>query len=617
MRKILLKFPQVLDYSLESHLRPIAEFFRMDIKFSAAEFGVIVLKFPRLFSYSLFKVKHVTGYLRYELGLDARQTKRVLFQAPQVLGLSERRLKEKLEFLRNRLGLDEEELNTIFSKMPTVACVGTNNVSCKLDYMEKILKQEGSLSSLRDVVLRQPTLLGYSHKCRIVPRMQMLVKNNVDPAKISVCVSMSESSFEKWLNRRAARLLAKDASRAAWMKELCDNLQIFDSDEMQGVLDNHPSLVIPSQQKRTRQRLLKLRRAGLLPRENLEALSYTDEKFSHLIESSLLRSFLNDEMEMNSTATEEVLVPLLQLGVNPGKKSFRNRIKSIRDGVTSTDELVHILLQHPEALGENKIEFNNFLATILFQYELESKQQGLNMSSADLQHLLPREPWSRKEFRLRILATIDCILSQTNSDKGTATGCRLIREKPRLLLVPLSKLEARFELMRETECDASFIGDVAFMPMAEAKQFCTMHYIQHKLGFTARELQKVSATSSLDVIFSIARCLESISHRDTVRPMLLETPSLLTKGNTRKISQRVRLLCHLDGVGLPYKPGNLSDFLLQPNQAFVKEIMPIAETRIAINSNEDAIVLDDFPRSVPYVSFQEASRALSRVVQWV
>ena len=95
MRKVLLNFPQVVDYNLESHLRPIAEFFTMDIKFSAAEFGGIVLKFPRLFSYSLFKVKHVTGYLRYELGLDARQTKRVLFQAPQVLGLSELKLKQK------------------------------------------------------------------------------------------------------------------------------------------------------------------------------------------------------------------------------------------------------------------------------------------------------------------------------------------------------------------------------------------------------------------------------------------------------------------------------------------------------------------------------------------
>mmetsp|Transcript_806 Transcript_806/g.1932 ORF Transcript_806/g.1932 Transcript_806/m.1932 type:complete len:897 (+) Transcript_806:281-2971(+) len=625
VRKILLKFPQVVDYSLESHLRPLFEFFTLDIKFSAAEFGVIVLKFPKLFSYSLFKAKHVTGYLRYELGLNARQTKRVLFQAPQVLGLSELKLKQKLEFLRSRLNLGPEELNAIFSKMPTVVCVGLSNISCKLDYMEMILKQEGSLSSLRDVVLKQPTLLGYSHHSRIVPRMQMLVKNMVDPAKISVCISMSESNFVKWLDRSTARLLAKDVDRAAWVKELADNLQIIDSEEMEDVLANHPSLAIPSQQKRSKQRLLKMRRARLFPRDNLEALGYEDEKFHDLISSSLLRSFLNEEMKMNSTATEEVLVPVLKLGVNPGKKSCRNRIKSIRDGVNSTDELVCILLQYPEALSGDKIEFNRFLATVLFQYELESKlgmsqeeEERLNITSVELQHLLPREPWSRRAFRLKILATIDCILSQTNSDKAAATGWRLIREQPRLLLVPLSKLKTRFDLMRETECDVSVISDIAFMPMADAKQFCAMHYLRHKLRFTPRVLQKVSATSSLDVIMSIARCLESILPRDTVRSMLLESPSLLTKGTTRKICQRVRLLCHLDSVGLPYKPDNFSDFLLQPNQAFVKELVPNAETWIAINSDKEAskVILDDFPRSVPYVSFQEANRALSRVVQW-
>ena len=622
VRKVLLNFPQVVDYNLESHLRPIAEFFTMDIKFSAAEFGGIVLKFPRLFSYSLFKVKHVTGYLRYELGLDARQTKRVLFQAPQVLGLSELKLKQKLDFLRSRLGLDQEELNAIFSKMPTVACVGTDNVSCKLDYMEKILKEEKSPSSLRDVVLKQPTLLGYSHECRIVPRMQMLVKNGVDPAKISVCISMSESNFVKWLNSSTSRLLAKDVNRSAWVKELGAELQISDSEEeLEDVLANHPSLAVPSQQQRSRQRLRKLRSSGLSLRENLEALGYTDEKFSHLIDSSLLRSFLNEEMKMNSTATEEVLVLVLQFGVDPGKKSFRNRIRSLRDGVDSIDALVQILIQYPEVLSESRTEFDSFLATVLFQYELDSKLgmcrevQWLGITPAELQRLLPRAPWARREFRLRILDTLDCILSsQTNSD-STAAGWHLIREQPRLLLVPLSKLVTRFELMRETECDVSVISDVAFMPMADAKQFCTIHYLEHQLGFTPGELRKVSA-ASLDTIVSIARSLESISPKDTVRSMLLETPSLLTKGNSRKICQRVRLLCHLDSVGLPYKPGNLSDFLLQPHQAFVKELMPTALAWIAINSNEDDLMLDDFPRSIPYVSFQEENRALSRVVYW-
>merc|ERR1719253_392434 len=120
VRKILLSFPQVMDYNLENHMKPIAEYFITELKFSAIELGSIVLKFPRLFSYSLSKIKHVTGFLRYELDLDPRQAKRVIFQAPQLIGLdTEGNLKQKLDFVKNRLGLTAVELGDVFSKMPT------------------------------------------------------------------------------------------------------------------------------------------------------------------------------------------------------------------------------------------------------------------------------------------------------------------------------------------------------------------------------------------------------------------------------------------------------------------------------------------------------------------
>ena len=67
MRKLLLSFPQVMDYNLENHLKPIADYYISDVRFSATEFGSIVTRFPRLFSYSLFKIKHVTGFLRFEV----------------------------------------------------------------------------------------------------------------------------------------------------------------------------------------------------------------------------------------------------------------------------------------------------------------------------------------------------------------------------------------------------------------------------------------------------------------------------------------------------------------------------------------------------------------------
>ena len=162
VRNILLSYPQVMDYNLENHMKPIAEYYMTELEFSAAELGSIIQKFPRVFSYSLFKQKHLTGFLRYELELDPQQTKRVIFQAPQVLGLSSATLLEKLDFLRDRLDLTVEELGLVFSKMPTLMCLGLkSNLVPKLDYLERALLDQNQPNDqlLKETILKQPTHL--------------------------------------------------------------------------------------------------------------------------------------------------------------------------------------------------------------------------------------------------------------------------------------------------------------------------------------------------------------------------------------------------------------------------------------------------------------------------
>ena len=147
VRKVLLSFPQIMDYNLDNHLKPIADYYISDLRFSATEFGSIVTRFPRLFSYSLFKIKHVTGFLRFELGLDATQVKRVIFQAPQIIGLNtEGTLQSKLDLLQTRLSLTLEELGLVLSKMPTLMNLGIkNNLLPKLEYLEKIANERGKM----------------------------------------------------------------------------------------------------------------------------------------------------------------------------------------------------------------------------------------------------------------------------------------------------------------------------------------------------------------------------------------------------------------------------------------------------------------------------------------
>eukprot|EP00986_Skeletonema_menzelii_P002630 scaffold720_cov68-Skeletonema_menzelii.AAC.3 len=202
VRKILLCFPQIMDYNLDNHLKPIADYYISDLRFSATEFGSIVTRFPRLFSYSLFKIKHVTGFLRFELGLDATQVKRVIFQAPQIVGLNtEGTLQQKLDLLQTRLSLTREELGLVLSKMPTLMNLGIkSNLLPKLEYLEKVAKKTNhSDDVVKRMVLKQPTLLGYSLENRIRPRMEKIISAGLSADKVTVGISMAEHKFQDWL----------------------------------------------------------------------------------------------------------------------------------------------------------------------------------------------------------------------------------------------------------------------------------------------------------------------------------------------------------------------------------------------------------------------------------
>ena len=276
VKKILLSYPQVMDYNLENHMKPIASYCMTELEFSANEFGKIIRKWPRLLTYSLFRIKHVIGYLRYELELDSRQSKRVLFQAPQVVGLGESNVKEKLDLLRYRLDLTTEEMvrmniiylvvnvgislilvyslnavityhiitqSSVFSKMPTLVCLGINtSLVPKLEYLSDMLNDESRPKNhlLKEAIILQPILLGYSLTNRIQPRMQRMIAEGISPEKITVGISMSESKFEQWLQSTKARTASRlviSKYNSTLAGALYDVLN-FDEEELNSIMDS-------------------------------------------------------------------------------------------------------------------------------------------------------------------------------------------------------------------------------------------------------------------------------------------------------------------------------------------------------------------------------------------
>jgi len=219
--RLLSSYPPILDYNLESHIMPMKEYFVSELEYSPTEFRSILLKHPRLVTHSMYKIKHLVGVLHYELGLDARQAKRVLFQAPQTLNIdTETNLKCTVEFLRSTFELDEVELRKVLAGMPTLMiCSVEKNLLPKIEYLRQEFSKKydcdnvkssnngiSGFEHLKEAVITQPTLLGYSLEKRIKPRLAKISAAQVDLKKITVGITMKEDKFDQWLAKRKAKV---------------------------------------------------------------------------------------------------------------------------------------------------------------------------------------------------------------------------------------------------------------------------------------------------------------------------------------------------------------------------------------------------------------------------
>jgi len=210
--KLLLAYPQILDYNLERTIQPTTHYFINDLDFSNKELAAILLKFPRLFTVSLRKIKHAVGYFRFELRLSPSQVKRVLYRAPTLLSLNtDEKINDKICYLQSSLGLNDEQTRTLISSMPNILGLSIeDNLQPKLDFLKESI---GSESILRDTVLRLPTLLGYSLTNRIRPRVEAILEAGCDASCITIGIPMKQERFKEWLQRRQIAAIRKQSEK--------------------------------------------------------------------------------------------------------------------------------------------------------------------------------------------------------------------------------------------------------------------------------------------------------------------------------------------------------------------------------------------------------------------
>jgi len=201
VERMMKAFPKILDYSLQDNMLPVAQFFVSDLGYSTMEFRSIMLKCPRIVTYSMDKVHQVVSYLRDDLGMNPRQLKRIFFQQPQIFGLNlSSNLLPKIHFLRTEFDLNPPQLRKVIAGMPTLLGLSVeDNLVPKIEYLRMYARDE---EELREVVIIQPTLLGYSLKNRIAPRLLAMGAIDEPFRKIAGTVTLTELKFQKWIKYR-------------------------------------------------------------------------------------------------------------------------------------------------------------------------------------------------------------------------------------------------------------------------------------------------------------------------------------------------------------------------------------------------------------------------------
>lgn len=218
VHKLLLAYPLLLDRNLDRAILPTTLYFVKDLDFSPAEFRNMLLKFPRILTHSLRKIKYTVGYFRFELGMSASQVKNVLYRAPSILGLNtDTNIKGKVAFLQRALGLNDTQLHTVIAAMPSLLLLNSEcNLQPKLDYLNAALQSQSTTTTtaatLGDTVVRSPTLLGYSFEKRIRPRVEAILEAGLDPSCITIGIPKKQDDFDSWLRLRADKFHKRQLS---------------------------------------------------------------------------------------------------------------------------------------------------------------------------------------------------------------------------------------------------------------------------------------------------------------------------------------------------------------------------------------------------------------------
>ncbi|CAN1135870.1 Transcription termination factor MTERF9, chloroplastic [Linum perenne] len=256
VKRILLRQPQIIEYTVEKNLKPHVAFLK-GLGIPNSRMGQIIAASPSLFNYSIEKsLKPTVRYLIEEVGINKKILGKVVKLSPQILVqridiswntryifLSkelgaprdnvvkmvtkhpqllhysiDNGLLPRINFLRS-IGLNDAEIVKVLTSLAQVLSLSLED-NLKPKYMYLINELKNEVTSLT----KYPTYLSLSLDQRIRPRHRFLVflkkapagpfpLSSFVPTDESFCQQWAGTSLDKYLNFRQQLLLKKLAKK--------------------------------------------------------------------------------------------------------------------------------------------------------------------------------------------------------------------------------------------------------------------------------------------------------------------------------------------------------------------------------------------------------------------
>lgn len=191
--RVLVRHPYLLDYSFEQNVAPTLDTLQRSLALQTEELKKLVQGAPQLLGLNVdgTTVPRLAA-LRELLALDVDGLRRMLLRVPSLTNLSvEDNLAPKLRVLQDLLALSEEEVRSLVVRYPQILSLSVDdNVRPKLDALRRLLTDDdaelggavmdpvadaaAATESVRNLVLRYPTVLGLSTSRNLEPKLAFL-----------------------------------------------------------------------------------------------------------------------------------------------------------------------------------------------------------------------------------------------------------------------------------------------------------------------------------------------------------------------------------------------------------------------------------------------------------